>query len=396
MLNIWRSKANATDQFGQARASQWVSDWLGLAILIFGCSYLLDIPSKASNTIFYTLFGLPVFFHISARAIRDKGISPPSGMLPITVFLGLSILAETLSVEGAPLQILKQSTYLLVLYIGVALISSRAARLRLCLVIFGVASLVYFSLPIYEWVLAYATTGISKRIQSYDLNLSRSSLLIAFGILSLWLFLLEPWLTKMRRPLLTTAAFSGVVMVVGFAALVFQSRSTLISLFLFLICYGVMYSRYRQVLVIVLGLAAVALLAGVYDVLSERGTSFRGVIWQDALARIGRDCSWLTGCGSGGGYLFAGQFQNAHSGFVATVYHHGVPSLIALFALMYQVFSKGIKEKSPYLLLSTVGWGGAIASSAGFIDSPQPQWIYLWIPAFLTLSSNQDDSYSPR
>lgn len=396
MLKTWGSKASTPDQLGQADSPQWITGWLGFAILVFGCSYFLDIPSKTSNTIFYTLFGLPVIFHVFTSAIRGRRMLPLSGMLPLMTFLGLSILAETLSVEGTPFQTMKQSTYLVVLYVGIFLVSRQPTRLRLGLVIFGLASLAYFSFPIYEWTMAYTTTGISKRIHTYDLNVSRSSLLIAFGILSLWLFLLEPWATKMRRPLLGLAAFSGVVVAVGFVAVVFQSRSTLISLFLFLFCYGVMHAHRRQILLIILGLVTVAFLTGVHEVFLERGISYRGAIWQDALGRIGRDCNWLTGCGSGGSHLFAGQFLNPHSGYVATVYHHGVASLIALFVLMYQVFSKGIKEKSPYLLLSTVGWGGAIASSAGFIDSPQPQWIYLWIPVFLTLSSKPDDSHSPR
>jgi len=368
-----------------------LSAWLFIALCAFISSYYLDLPAKASNTIYYALFGLPVLFTIVRRR---KLFLLNKTALPFFIFLGLATIAEFLSIEGNPILLIKNSIYLIVLYAGIQYISTNTDGFRWLFAITGLLSVGYFFLPLYQWVERYLVTGHSQRIQIYQLNVSRSSLLIAFGMLSLWVLVVEPWLKRKQANALRPIAFFSTVAMVCLVAVVFQSRSTLVVLSLFLVCYGITRSYARQAALIALILAGIAFSTGLYDVFLERGISYRGEIWQDALTRVGLDCSWLTGCGSDGDYRFAGQFLNPHSGYVATLYYYGFPASVALFVLICQVFIKGMREKSPYLLLSTVGWGGAIASSGGFIHAPEPQWVYLWIPVFLTLASKPKDGNS--
>lgn len=372
-----------SSRFKRTAASACPYSWFSVALFVFSLSYLLDLPSKVSRNVFYVLFAAPAVFFL----LRNKNRIPRTANFPavgaVFVFFAVAVTSEFFAREGAPWLLLKQSLYLAILYIGLSLGARSPSSIERFLTAFGIASLVYFLWPLYEWMRVYFSQGISARIQVYDLNVTRSSLLITFGILSLWLLKFEPWLADKKNKLLALASFLFVILAVGIVSIVFQSRSTLVALVLFLTLYGTMRKRYWEV---ALSSAVATLLiatTGLSQVFLERGISYRSAIWEDALVRIGSECSWLVGCGSGGTHLFAGQFVNPHSGYVATLYRHGSLATLALICLMMISFADGMRKKSPYFLLSTVGWGGGIASSTGFIDSPGPQWVYLWIPLFL-------------
>jgi len=369
-----------------------ILSWLKIALFLFAASYFIDIPAKTSRNLFYVFYALPVIF-FTIRERKHIRFPFDAHSVPVFVFFALAILGELLSIEGNLRDVIKHTIYLTILFSGVSYLAKHGGNLRWGFIILGFLSLAYLSFPLYKWVEALATEGISKRIHAYDLNVSRSSLLITFGLFSLWLFFLEPWLEKKSTRVMKSLVFFGVVLLTGMVAIIFQSRSTVIALGLFLIFYGIMQSYLWQVALMVVCIAGIVIATGFHDVLLERGMSYRGAIWEDALLRINRDCSWLTGCGSGGNYRFAGQFQNPHSAYIATLYYYGLPALIALLFLMYKTLSKGLREKNPYLALSAVGWGGAIASSTGFIDAPEPQWVYLWIPVFLTLASTPTNNH---
>lgn len=386
-----------TRRLNEFPTSLTIDSWFSVALFFYGASYLCDLSSKSSRNVFYVLFAIPAVIVLVRAPRQTLRHMARSSCWALIALLITATSTELFSIEGTPADLLKQSFYFAILYVGLDRAAKAPTSLRLGLIFFGIASLIHFAIPLYEWASVYIASGLSTRAHPYELNLTRSSLLVTFGLISLWLFAVEPWIKTRPHRALGVVSLFILVLAICLVSVVFQSRLTLAALFLFLFLYGIMRKRYLEVLLSLAAALVITLTTGLYRVFLQRGISYRGAIWQDAFDRISSDCNWLLGCGSGGAHQFAGQFLNPHSGYVATVYYHGALTSVMLLVLIATSITSGIRNNSPYLMLSAVGWGGAIASSTGFITSPNPQWIYLWVPLILTLiPDSAADSRQPK
>jgi O-antigen ligase len=124
------------------------------------------------------------------------------------------------------------------------------------------------------------------------------------------------------------------------------------------------------------------------ELLLRRGFSYRLDIWQDAGSRLVNQCGIWLGCGTDE-YRFLGRFEHPHSGYFAMLYRNGLLGgvLFSLFALLWLNYAW--RARSRWLLLALLGWGSLLTTSNGVLTSPQPLWIYFWLPVFMAVLDGQ-------
>ena len=61
--------------------------------------------------------------------------------------------------------------------------------------------------------------------------------------------------------------------------------------------------------------------------------------------------------------------------------------LFSLFALLWLNYAW--RARSRWLLLALLGWGSLLTTSNGVLTSPQPLWIYFWLPVFMAVLDGQ-------
>lgn len=372
--------------FAAGRYGRW-SDYLCFALLLYMASYFAGVSSHFSNNLFYVLAGVPTLAFCVVR--RADALGALRRFWPVLLMFALAVVSELFAPEGDPLGVARSAAYLVVLALALHVAAANPRLMAAAFAMLGLSAAAFGAVAIAAWSLELASNASYVRVELAELNVTRASLLALFGVLALWLLLLEPILAARRAAFVRGAAFAVVTAFCVMLALAFQSRSSIVALMLFLCAYGLFERRFRLVAGVGLAAAALLLLTGLYEVLLLRGGSYRGEIWGDALRRLLDECSLLTGCGSAGGYLFYGRFQNPHSGYLATLYYHGMGTLAALLLVIGRAAYCGWKHKDRFALLLVIGLGGAIASSPGFIDAPEPQWVYFWIPLMLVLDGQR-------
>ena len=352
--------------------------YLAVAYFIYMCSHYVGASSHASRSIMYFGIGLPtlyfIFRHFSACLHRLKPF------IPLAAFLIVATLAECFALYGDPIKIGRYSAYLLLLGLSLSVLCRFPALLSKLFVAYALASVAYLLLALYIW----AAADQSTRVLIGDLNVTRSALLTLCGLFAGWLFYAERRLLE-RGTVAYAAGFTLFGLATMLTALVFQSRSGMVSILLFLFIYALYRKRATEVIGISIAAAILLVFTGWYRLLLIRGTSYRTDIWADLAERVWSHCGLLFGCGSADTATFAENFLNPHSGYLSTLYYHGVFAMVAFLIFAVFFFHRAWKVRTPFLLIAMPGWGGGIASSSGFIDGPEPQWVYFWIPSLIAL-----------
>ena len=135
---------------------------------------------------------------------------------------------------------------------------------------------------------------------------------------------------------------------------------------------------------------AAALLAGLvvalgwHEILLRRGLSYRLDIWQEAWHRIHDVCGVMQGCGDDG-YRFIGRLPHPHSAYFSMWYYYGLLPFLMTLAGMLWLMVRGVRLRSQWLLVAAVGWGGILTTTGGVIHSPEPYWVYFWMPTLVLL-----------
>jgi hypothetical protein len=254
-------------------------------------------------------------------------------------------------------------------------------QLFVLLTLLGLVALAWGSL---QWILLLQLTGVAPRFQLWgSLHPIRSALLIGCGLAWLWAFVLEPRL-HCRSIWLQTLGFSAVILLMFWCAVIFQARSLLIGIICF-IGFGLLTRRvsWQGLLASGMGLGLAGGL-GWLNVLRERGLSYRQDIWEDGWSRLNSVCGLLQGCGEDG-YKLLGKFDHLHSAYWSIIYVHGLP-LFLLFVLCAAVLAiQGLRYRSRWLLVASIGWGGVLTTTGGVVHSPAEYWIYFWMPTLFAL-----------
>jgi hypothetical protein len=259
---------------------------------------------------------------------------------------------------------------------------------------FGVFALLYATA---EWLWVWQQTGSWIR---YDhlfgrrMDPNNTSLFITFGLVFLWLTVVEPSFQK--RP---QRYFLGGLLILASAVLlsasVFQSRSTLVGFGLFMAVYIAMRRMWKLGVLALVGVMLMGYLAGADQLLSQRGVSYRPQIWADAWQRVVDTCGIVLGCGEDG-YRFIGQFKHTHNLPLGILYSDGLVGLILIGVFVFCYVRDGSKLKTPWFLLSMIGSGALMTNTGWLLGPPKAFWAYFWIPILLTfiqIRREQTDRY---
>lgn len=350
---------------------------------LFCLAFYSPLSSKAVNNIFYVGIALPVLVWVLVRpkALWEK-------MSPLSWFFAL--LALMVALDAGDLADLKKALYLWMFFFCLLYLSSDYWSLHGSLFLFSGGSVAILLFASVLWLLRGVQNGEWGRfvfLWGQGINPVYFSLLIGFALLYLWMFHVAERLEKKSRLLLLVGLFVlSILQLIN--ASVFQSRSTLLGYSLFFVCFVLSKRMLWLGLGVSVGLFVLVVLLGVDDMLLQRGLSYRLDIWQAALQRLYTDCGLWWGCGREEGLLL-GRFYHPHSGYVAMLYRNGLVGsvLLVMFAALYLRNARG--EGRPWLLASLLGWGSLLTTTSGVFTTPQPLWVYVWLPTFMAIIAGQ-------
>lgn len=360
-------------------------------VIAFGCalfalSLLLPVSGKTVNNIAYALVLAPALLACLGKA--DRLLYLATDCLPLLVFL-LAVLGLAV-VHASGLAGVKPAIYILFFAVAVTILAGESQHLdRFVFVALAALSGVMLVGAGAEWLLYLLEHGYHHRtvLAGRSANPIYAGLLVVSAAVFGWVHLAEPKLGQGKAG----AQFVGLTVLAAVclvAIVVFQARSALLGLLLFLAFYAVFRSRIR-LLVVLMGCVAVILtVTGAADAILVRGLSYRPEIWADAMQRLANECNVWIGCGKTD-ELFAGQFWGSHSGYVGTVYRYGLLGALAFIVFACWYFAISIRARSRWFLVSLVGWGGMLTAMDGFIGSPDAWWMFFWFPTVAAIVESQ-------
>ena len=355
---------------------------LALLLGLFCLAFYLPLSSKAVNNIFYVGLAVPMLIWLLAR---------PRALIDLHPFAWLfGLLALMVALDAGDSAGLKKALYLILFFIACLYLSVRYWALHAPLLLFALCSMGLMLFALADWLWIWSQSGRWIRYGRFlgeSLNPVYFSLLLGFGLLYLWVFHVAERLQQRSVWLMLLGLFVLSLLLV-LSASIFQSRSTLLGYVVFFVGFLFYKRLFLMGLILGLGVLALAMFSGVDDLLLQRGLSYRLDIWQAAVQRLLGECSLWWGCGNDG-VLLLGHFHHPHSGYLAMFYRNGLAGtlLFLIFALLYLRYARS--PGVPWLLLSLFGWGSLLTTTNGVLTSPQPLWIYFWLPTFMAIIAGQ-------
>ncbi len=80
-----------------------------------------------------------------------------------------------------------------------------------------------------------------------------------------------------------------------------------------------------------------------------------------------------------------GKFSHPHNVYLSMFYRNGLLGGGVFLVFLGYFTYLGLKHKSKWFVLSLFGWGALLTENNSLFTSPQPFWIYFWIPVFMTI-----------
>ena len=361
--------------FKDNKVSPAVVGW-ALILLSFMCSFFVPIPSKFNNNYFYILMAVPALF-ASLKNYRNA----MQLLLGFPYFL-LSIVISVIiySFHG---EVFKDSAYILLFLVFLnRFVNAEKIQELIFLAYAGVV----FAVMLYAYLTNnYMPHSPSLRLMFYGqtFNPVYAASMILVAAIYLWIFHLEAYVTVKPRFLsytLIVVYFSFVLAILA----QFEARSAIVGLVAFILFYAYV-RRLFGVLFFALILCFIVIeIYGLPSFLLQRGFSFRGEIWLDAIQHINSSCSIFIGC-SDDDYLFLGKFSHAHSAYLSMFYEAGIISFAVFMVFAFDFFRRCLRLESKWFLVALPGWFALLTTTSGIYTSPKPLWIYFWLPTFFAM-----------
>lgn len=341
----------------------------------------MGLSSKAVNNVFYLGLAVPclIFSLINYRATAEL----------IKQFYWLFALVAVVSLlDMQQAKEIKRGLYLLLFFISCVLVDQGKGRLKYWLLPFSLTCLLMLFYITADWVWIWSHTDRWIRY-AYWLDVyfhpGFFAMLMCFGLLIGWIFFLGPWLEQSYQKtgyILGLAVFSLVILL---CTTIFQSRTALVGYGLFFIGLIIYKRIYWLGILIIILLVAATFGLGLDELLANRGYSQRFIIWSEVWRQLLHECNPVLGCDIPQGYKILGEYSHPHNVYLAMFYRNGLlgGGLFCVFVAYF--FYRGIKAKSVWLVVSLFGWGALITENNSLFTSPQPFWIYFWLPAFMTI-----------
>jgi len=362
--------------------------WMVFAALfcVFCSAFYLPISSKATNNIFYAGLAVPGLIWLLWR--------PAALPVLASAFIWMILpLAALVILDANNFPDLKKGLYLLLFFTSCLLLEQKRWGGKKCFTVFALFSAGILVSVVGDWLWIWSESGRWVRYDRFlgqQINPVYFALLIISGLTFLWLFYLDEWLARHTR----AWWLAGLLLLCGLVlccAIIFQARSALLGFVLFLGVYLLHRRLLLQGALVLLPLVALLLALGGDELLAHRGFSYRPAIWWDAWLRVLHECGLWLGCDADG-YRFVGQFHHPHSGYVAMFYRNGLLGATVFIVFSAIFFWRGIHANSRWMLLALVGWGSLLTTTNGVLTTPQPLWVYFWLPTFMAILENQQSA----
>jgi len=362
--------------------SRWLAQWLSYGTLAFLLAFLLVDKSFIVNDFFYVGMLAPAVFSIRWRDLRNYHSEPlVNAFYLLLVYLAVSSFWST---EPDFLRYLKRLLYLYGLGLGCYLLAQRHQR--------------HEDRIIRWWALILALSAVGAAVYFYRDHPFPEERMVGIGRLYSPIYIPTVVLAYVAAAMLdwkclerTWRCVLSGALVVGCALIYLcQSRSALLALMCVAIIFALLALR-RQVVLPGLALSIVAGLALVFspELLMERGTSFRIVIWQAALENFSH-CHFLIGCGIGSesGTTWNGwYFPHQHSIFLGWLFYSGAIGLAGYLVFIGALLFR-LRQLHEYrwILILGMGLGVSLTAANHLLITPNHNWLLLHIPFAMALA----------
>ena len=354
---------------------------LSLALPVFLISYYVNLSSKTLNNIFYLGLVAPTLLFF----IRKRGAI--LGLIRQFFLLFIFLLAVSV-IEAKKLNEFKYGGYLFVFFLSCLLIDRGKGYIQFFILPFCIVCAAILLYVTIDWLVEWNTSDNLIRYSDWFgtyFHPGFFSMIICFGLIVFWSFFIGPALENKYNTVGYIIGLTVFSLIVLLCTVVFQSRTALLGYSLFFIGLVIYKRIYWYGLLIVLLLALAVYGLSFDDLLANRGSSHRFIIWEEVWRQIYYECDVLLGCNNPSDYKILGKYYHPHNVYLALIYNSGVIGAVAfsLFAINY--FYRGIKARSIWLVISLFGWGALLTENESLFTTPEPFWIYFWLPVFMTI-----------
>jgi len=380
-----RNNLKTVTWLNELSSNKLLHRYLSIVLLIVIMSFFLIDSSKIRNNIFYLFFIFPTLTIFLSNSLRGKSFKV-STSFNFLLFYFLCGFSATIFSENEPLSFFRHFLCILMLYYGFKLCTKDENICKFTGITYVIICFFVMLISFYYWQDIYFSTGNFPRVTLYAAasNPIHASLMILFGWLAFWIIYgLPKLLTIGRLPYLF--GFLLMQSLALFTCIIFQSRSGLLGLFAVTAAWFMLGKERKFTFFLILALIFAFYFTGNYEAFLNRGLSYRLDIWQNVLLQINNTSSWLTGIKQEGEILYLGKFHHPHSAYLSILAHTGLVGLVSFFFFSCVYFIQGIRNRSPWFIISMLGWVALLVTSNGIVDSPHPLLIYFWIPTLLAI-----------
>jgi len=366
----------------------WARAWLGLGLVWFLAAIALAPSNKVYQQGLVLFLWLPTLLLAwSARDVLAQAWKrQPALWTSVLLLLAWSGVSLVWSPAEDPGREIKRLLYILVFLLAFPLLAQAGlTRIRQLLqlgsALLAIAALVsvinFYGLQEMPWRLRLAGIGeISHPI------------LGAYVIASAVLFLLY----QPPRQRGTQLAWLAALACLGAFVILSQSRGAILALVITVVIAPLWFrDRHSRVFSILAVFATGLALSTVYDLIAERGSSYRPEIFHAVLDMIAEH-PW-TGLGLGAGYHVnaAGQqFEHTHNMFTHAAVEMGLPGMLLWVAVWLFALAEILRARATLLgklllgfwVYSTLAMQFDAASLTG---TPRAEWFISWLPVGLAM-----------
>ncbi len=368
---------------------------MGLFFALTGMLYFSSMGAYHSLT--YLFFILPALF--LSMTDKDLWVTLWSSLsfrllLLFLTYLSLSLLWNDPQVID--LKLLKRVFIILFFIIGLVLLANKDEEIIIKILLLSAyvfALVAYYSFPEHYFVFVsnyYEGNGIIGQGNLSNPLLS-SHVYGVFTVIVMIYFLSvkRDW----KKDSILLIIFAGLLSFV----ILTKSRTPLVALScVFLYLLWVYRNKFVLYFISTLIVFAITYFTLNYEILTERGLSFRPEIWTVVLEEVADKP--VFGAGFGTGILIyieeiQANFSDTHSLYIGLLYNLGMMGLLLWLAFIATLLVTGLKNKTSKLAHIGVGvllYGMAAGLTEGtnFISRPKEVWFLVWLPVALLFAAD--------
>lgn len=364
----------------QVKDSRWlvyISIFIALGLVAYSLSYYFAISNKKSNNIFYIFVAIPVLLVVLGKYRATIFL-----LKDIYWFFIIILFLSFLDMEQ--IKDAKRGGYLILLFFSCVFIDQGKGHLKNWLLLYAVSSFFVFVYAFFDWLWVWSQTGQWIRYSSWlgkSFHPGFFGMLLCFALVFLWHFHVYNKLSKnLIVQLLGLFFFVSSALI---CVAVFQSRTALLGFCLFFLGWIVFERKYILGIIVLALVTVLVFYLDIDQLLANRGASYRIIIWKEVVRQLFNDCNYILGCASTGDIL--GKFSHPHNVYLSMFYRNGLLGGGVFLVFLGCFTYLGLKHKSKWFVLSLFGWGALLTENNSLFTSPQPFWIYFWIPVFMTI-----------